>query len=1033
MNHRLRLFRPLRLLLPALAVVATLGVSTARAQEALPAVLPEVLFLVEDSARMANNWDGDATLTSPDSRWSYVKDAIAQVIQNAPVGMTFGVALTADGTNDSTQANESLYGFEPLAYPGTSTADIITNMDAHLSSSNGERTFAESYTEVLDNWAEQAYTSPRSWAGGPFQYSCSELIIIVIGTDIGNGDDSPGTGYMTSDPLASGIMCDDVSGNEGCYGDNVAHFAYNTFAPPLAGTGSTKTYSLLVDAASSSIDSDAGNYFQKIATQGEGLYYSADVPGGIQTAIWQILTDTFSGTYSNAAVSATPAGDMLFASFFDVESGHPLYKGHLIGWDIDNDPTSSTFGLIIDGGGTYGEAWDAGQLLASRIAEEDAANSDGGLGATDERTGYTAYDAEDFYSTMQPFDASSIGPGTDLTTLLVDEIPATANEECTPLTHDFDFDCDSDDADAQLLVDFVRGVSTATFLHTGLPRGPWKMGDTGHSVAVPAPNVIEAAATEGHFMLFTERMADLPSYTYVSSNSGMVHAFTLEDLGYQGAEAWFYVSRAKANKSPSDSDTEEFDGFQLDDLMRSGQTYVNEGKLVLEYAWLDGYMTGAPKATSADPACPSSASDACDGPGYFPAQDDGAIDPCGCEWHRILVWSGGYGARHNYAIDVTIPDDPKFLWERNDTNGNTGPGKGRAVSAPAVGPFWDPTSSDSIKRRWLVFWGSGEQSPGVTTSSSNSQRAHASVFIHDMDTTSSRSPTDYDTQGYRVPKTGSHPSTYVTDTDSDGYLEYGVDASSNLIKGMFGTPTLVDFDGDASVDAAYLGDSLGYMFKVSFNQTAPSVPDRCLFASPDLVNDQARHLWYRPAVFFSLAGEVLVYYGSGSPHNIYSTEKGGLYVRADPSPFGCAESDPAPCATTSSNFDSSTGFMQFDDVGEKLVGDPIAAFGRLYFTTHAPGSDPCVLGSSYVYGLNVETCGGGIPDVTTDSYNQDSEGMKTTVDGLISAPVFANGRIYALNIDADGLDSDSMIEDLQVVPANFTSGQFMFSSFRNVF
>jgi len=125
--------------------------------------------------------------------------------------------------------------------------------------------------------------------------------------------------------------------------------------------------------------------------------------------------------------------------------------------------------------------------------------------------------------------------------------------------------------------------------------------------------------------------------------------------------------------------------------------------------------------------------------------------------------------------------------------------------------------------------------------------------------------------------------------------------------------------------------------------------------------------------------------------------------------------------------------MQFDDVGEKLVGDPIAAFGRLYFTTHAPGSDPCVLGSSYVYGLNVETCGGGIPDVTTDSYNQDSEGMKTTVDGLISAPVFANGRIYALNIDADGLDSDSMIEDLQVVPANFTSGQFMFSSFRNVF
>ena len=193
-----------------------------------------------------------------------------------------------------------------------------------------------------------------------------------------------------------------------------------------------------------------------------------------------------------------------------------------------------------------------------------------------------------------------------------------------------------------------------------------------------------------------------------------------------------------------------------------------------------------------------------------------------------------------------------------------------------------------------------------------------------------------------------------------------------------------------------------------------------------------KHLWYKPAVFFSLAGEVLVYYASGSPHNVYSTQNGGLYVKSDPTPLGCTAANAAPCADTSTLFNSQ-GFYEFTGTGEKLVGDPIAAFGRLFFTTHIPGSDPCVLGTSRLYGLNVETCGGGIPDVTSDSYDQDSTGLYTVVDGLISAPVFANGRVYALNLDAGGLDSDSMIDDLQVVPDDFSGGFFMFNGFRSVF
>ena len=314
--------------------------ATSQAQEAIPAVLPEVLFLIEDSARMGSNWDGDSTLVGADARWSYVIDAIDQVLNNAPLGMTFGVALTADGTNDST-VTESSKGFEPLAYPGTSVSDINAALTAHLTSSNGERTFAESYASLLDNWVEEDFGTPRSWDDGPFQYSCTQLVVVIIGSNIGEGDSSPASSYMTPDPLTLGFECNDSIGEQGCFADNVANFAYTSFLAPLAGTGAVKTYSILIDSNSSSVSSEAGPYFQNIANKGSGLYYSAAVPGGIQTAIWGILTDSFSGTYSNAAVSATPAGDLLFASFFEVEAGHPLYKGHLLGGRSTQTPPRS--------------------------------------------------------------------------------------------------------------------------------------------------------------------------------------------------------------------------------------------------------------------------------------------------------------------------------------------------------------------------------------------------------------------------------------------------------------------------------------------------------------------------------------------------------------------------------------------------------------------------------------------------------------------------------------------------------------------
>jgi Tfp pilus tip-associated adhesin PilY1 len=973
------------------AALALLLPSLAAAQEPLPAVLPEVIFLVDDSARMAQNWDGDASLTTPDARWSYVRDALIQVIQNAPIGMKFGVVLTGDGS-----ASETGYGFEPLAYPGMGTADIVAALNAHVTSASGDRTLAETYANLIDNYLERSYTTPRSWTTGPFAYSCSQAVVIVISSGVGEADGDPL--YKTT-PTSNDVLCNDATGFQGCYLDDTANYAYATFSAPNAGTGAVTTHAILLDANSPTISGDAANLLQGAANQGQGLYYEAVEPGALAPYIWSSLNETFSGEYSNAGVSITEDGSTIFASYFEVTGGHPLYKGHLLAWSVDTDITSTTYGQILpDNSNPSGEAWDGGQILASRVATAGESNSTAAPSDSIARRGFTSRSTQLMMQTLLPFDDTSLSAGSDLTTLLVDEVSALSNPTCAPLAQDFDFDCDSDKDDAQVLVDFIRGVQSTTFLHTGTPRGPWKMGDSGRALAVAASPSIAAIATEDHFVNYRTKVASLRGMVYLTSNAGMVHAFGLDPDTTMGQEYWFYVPRFKASKDPAGDD--EFDGQQIDDLMRSGQTSVNDGHLQIDHVFLDGYSNGLTD-------CPA--------PGYSSSLKDGTIDPDGCEWHRVLVWAGGFGGRHHYALDITIPTEPRFLWERADSS-STGDGQGRAVGQMGVAPFWDASVSPA-SRRWIVVYGAGSQGPGISAASPGTSFAQSAFYIHDMDSDTSESPTDYPIFGYAQ----ANPT--LSNQDTDSFVEYVPPE-----EGMFGSPALADIDGDGGVDVGYIGDSTGYVFKILFDPDDPGAPQRCVFSSPSTA-DAAAHVYYRPAVFFGASGELLVYYGSGSPFNIYSSDNGGLYVRADATPYDCTASVAAPCAEDSALF-TSDGYYAFSGgTGEKLVGNPIARFGRLFFATHIPGDDPCVLGSSRLYAMNVNTCGGGFFDVGTDSYDVQSN-LYTEVNGLISQPVFANNRLYALNVDGSGIDSGSMI-DVRATPSSFP--KFTYGSWRHVF
>ena len=93
-----------------------------------------------------------------------------------------------------------------------------------------------------------------------------------------------------------------------------------------------------------------------------------------------ILSGIRSGLYSRSSPVLSADGEYMIYSFYEINSTDPLAEGHIRAYEVDNDPTSSTYGQVLyNGSSTFGGAlWDGGTLLVSRLVtasennEEDA-------------------------------------------------------------------------------------------------------------------------------------------------------------------------------------------------------------------------------------------------------------------------------------------------------------------------------------------------------------------------------------------------------------------------------------------------------------------------------------------------------------------------------------------------------------------------------------------------------------------------------------------------------------------------------------
>jgi type IV pilus assembly protein PilY1 len=323
------------------------------------------------------------------------------------------------------------------------------------------------------------------------------------------------------------------------------------------------------------------------------------------------------------------------------------------------------------------------------------------------------------------------------------------------------------------------------------------------------------------------------------------------------------------------------------------------------------------------------------------------------EWRTVLVCGLRKGGNTYFALDITDPGAPTFLWEIQLDGKNSG----QSWSEPAIGRVMVEGKSKGktvLTEKWVAFIGGG---------------------VDDQDSTKGRAFYVVDLENGNVLWNFSHDAK-------------ATDEASQMLYAFPSSPTAVDTNFDGFVDKVYIGDLGGQMwvFDVSsddIRMKSDSIwTGKRLFTAP--VGTLEKHpIYYEPAVAFDRRGTPWVFFGTGDREdpagkrsqgtNISPTpgttfverfygvmdEGQGTYPRQEATLFN------ATATNTFNIFKTDPGvkgwYLQLANL-EKVLARP-AVFNRLlYFTTYtATGSDACqVYGNGRLYTVEYLSGGGAI-------------------------------------------------------------------------
>ncbi len=319
----------------------------------------------------------------------------------------------------------------------------------------------------------------------------------------------------------------------------------------------------------------------------------------------------------------------------------------------------------------------------------------------------------------------------------------------------------------------------------------------------------------------------------------------------------------------------------------------------------------------------------------------------GSDGRKILVCGERRGGNHYFALDITDPVTPQWLWEIHPGLSDYSE-MGQSWSAPLIGKI-----RSGGGEKWVMFIGGGY----------DTNQDNLPVMVTD-------------TKGRAI---------YVVDVMTGARIwKYSVTENAQMKYSIPSDIARIDINGDGYIDRLYVGDMGGQMWRFDIGGVDPaSWTGKRIFNANDpapSAGTDRKKMFYPPDVSLekdTYGNYELVLFGTGDrehPKNTAVVDR--LYTIKDRNSsttltesnlvdvtddlLQSSSTSPSDKQTVLNNLQSSGGWYirLSENSGEKCLSPPLVFYGVSYFSTFAPlvdsTSDPCFVGegTARLYALN---------------------------------------------------------------------------------
>lgn len=509
---------------------------------------------------------------------------------------------------------------------------------------------------------------------------------------------------------------------------------------------------------------------------------------------------------------------------------------------------------------------------------------------------------------------------------------------------------DVSDAEFKKFINWVRGDDPWKESEGGKR---WKLGDPFHVglVEVGAP---QSLLTDPAYRDFKEGAAkDRTSIVYMHANDGMVHAFD----SATGEEKWAFIP-------PNVLNYPRLIGTKVD-----GGKWVADDKLSYPRYLLDGPLVA----------------------------EDVALDDDGTTYRTVLLGTLGRAGAGMYAMDITEPEKPQFLWALDN---NCYDGSGILRSENQTYLKWDGKKSGGVSSSLDAYQSSSSSAAG------NLRLTVSTPFIGTV---------ELDSGTRWIALTGAGARMFPSSDDEGGRAVVALNMKDGALLKEIVHSDLGAVVAPISVEAGpramrirkfFLGDENGSIFEGDLSPESTDQWSLTKVFAPDAASGSGG-LYSIPfgIEIAMIKNQKWLFWGTGNTDWIFGDDEGKCYIfsmnrsMAADSSFNLNDLPPLQNIAGDEYDDtvavSSKGWRMELKPGEMVSTPPVFYKGYIFFATYIPvGGDPCSVGDSELYIMKADTGLGGFVTYgaggVADSWNKSVKLEATRISGI----TISEGKVY---------------------------------------